>query len=57
MGTVGNIIDVNLLRRNIAGDRDLLSELINVFQQELLSIQSAILTGRVNQDGTAIAST
>jgi hypothetical protein len=33
MGTVGNIIDVNLLRRNIAGDRDLLSELINVFNR------------------------
>jgi HPt (histidine-containing phosphotransfer) domain-containing protein len=54
MEALGNIIDVNQLRRNTAGDRELLSELITVFQQELPSMQSALLAGLTQQDGTTI---
>ena len=55
METLGNIIDVDQLRRNTSGDRELLSELITVFQQELPSIQSALFKGRGNLDAPAIA--
>ena len=54
METLGNIIDVDQLRRNTSGDRELLSELITVFQQELPSMQSALLAGLTQQDGTTI---
>lgn len=55
MHAVSDIIDIEVLRRNTAGDRDLIAELIGIFQQELPSIQSAILAGRVAADGNAIA--
>ena len=55
MEPINTIIDLDALRRNTSGDRDLVSELIEVFQQELPKIQSVILASRVSGDGNAIS--
>jgi HPt (histidine-containing phosphotransfer) domain-containing protein len=53
--TIGDIIDVDVLWRNLCGDRDLLSELTNVFQQQLALIQAALVKARATADGPAVA--
>lgn len=55
MESINSGVDLDALRRNISGDRDLLAELLNVFRLELPDIRSATAAALRREDGPELA--